>query len=85
MMHAEGKPGPESFMGKYLWLQNDGPSGVLTVCPHLGELAKRWSETLGRPVDLRLLLQVPGESEALDAMLDYAVDGRGGPIPLIVP
>ena len=85
MMVAGGEPDTEtSFMGKYLWLRNDGPNGFLTACPHLATFAAEWSKELGRPVDVKLLLASRGNSEALDTMLDYASPDGGGPIDLVL-
>jgi hypothetical protein len=62
MMKAGGQPDTSwSFLGKYMWLSNDGPSGFLTVCQHLAAFVSKWSQLLGRKVDLRLLLTMPGD------------------------
>ena len=84
LMHANGEPDESSrFMGRYMWLGNDGPRGLLAVCPHISAFVDAWSSELGRLVDLRLLLAKPGTSEALDQMLDYGGAHGGGPIELI--
>lgn len=58
-----------TFLGKYIWLENDGSGGFLVANRALAAFVGRWSSELKRPVDLRLLLSVPGEpSELLDMM-----------------
>jgi hypothetical protein len=51
-----------------MWLSNDGPSGFLPVCQHLAAFVSKWSRLLGRKVDLRLLLTMPGDSSFEDFM-----------------
>lgn len=69
MMHAGGDADRSwHFLGKYMWLRNDGPSGFLTVCPHIAEFAARWSRELHRPVDIRLFIQ-PAESPIVEQFL----------------
>lgn len=50
--------------GRPLWFDSQGPRGLLALCPRLAAFVDSWSRQLGRAVDLRLLLTLPGQSDS---------------------
>jgi hypothetical protein len=78
MMRRTPKGSPDTRImrsGEWAFFKNEGPGGFYRECPQLLDVARKWSDLLGRDIEFRLRI-------SLDPISSVKTPGKGGPIEL---